>query len=47
MRRAWKVARIEERSGAYRVLVEQIEGKRSLVRPRCRRKLNMKMDLKK
>jgi hypothetical protein len=34
-----------EKRGAYRVLVGKPEGKRPLVRPRCRREDNIKMDL--
>jgi hypothetical protein len=46
MRCAEHVARLVERRGAYRVLVGKPEGKRSLGRPRCRWKDNIKMDLK-
>jgi len=34
-----------ERSGVYRGLVGKPEGKRPLVRPRCRSEDNIKMDL--
>jgi hypothetical protein len=34
-----------ERRGVYRVLVGKPEGKRPLVRPRCRRVGNIKIDL--
>jgi len=36
-----------ERRNAYRVLVGKPEGKRPLVRPRHRRRDNIKMDLQK
>ena len=39
------MARMGERRGVYRVLVEKPEGKRPLGRPRRRRKDNIKMDL--
>jgi hypothetical protein len=39
------LAGIEERRGAYRVLVEKPEGKRPLRRPRYRWEDNIKMDL--
>ena len=39
------VARMGERSGAYRVLVEKAEGKKRLGRPRGRWEDNIKMDL--
>jgi hypothetical protein len=35
-----------ESTGAYRVFVEQLEGKRPLGRPKNRWKNNIKMDLK-
>jgi hypothetical protein len=35
----------EERRGVYRVLVWKPEGKRPLVRPKCRREDNIKIDL--
>jgi hypothetical protein len=38
---------MEERSGAYKDLVEEPEGRRPLERPRCRWEDNIKMDLKK
>ena len=45
MRWAGHVARMEEGRGVYRVLVGKPEGKRPLGRPRCRWKVNIKMDL--
>ena len=45
MRRAWHVARMGERRGAYRVLVWKPEGKRPFGRPGCRWGDNIKMDL--
>jgi hypothetical protein len=36
MRWAGHVARMGEKRGVYRVLVERPEGKRPLVKPRCR-----------
>jgi hypothetical protein len=45
MRKAWHVARMEERRGAYRDLVGKPERKRPLVRPRCKCEDNIKMDL--
>jgi len=39
------VARMGERSGVYRVLVRELEGKRSLGRPSRRWQDNIKMDL--
>ena len=45
MRWAGHVARMRERSGAYRVLVGKPEGKRPLGRPRRRWEVNIKMDL--
>jgi len=45
MRWARHVARIGERRGVYRVLVEKPEGKRPLGRPRRRWEDNIKMDL--
>jgi hypothetical protein len=45
MRRAGHVARMGERSGAYRVLVGKSEGKRPLGRPRRICEDNIKMDL--
>jgi hypothetical protein len=41
----YTVARMGERRGVYRVLVEKFEGKRSLGRPRCRWENNIKKDL--
>ena len=45
MRLSWHVARMGERRGVYRVLVENAEGKRPLGRPRRRWEDNIKMDL--
>jgi hypothetical protein len=45
MRWAGDVARMGERRGVYRVLVEKTEGKRSLGRPRRRCEDNNNMDL--
>jgi hypothetical protein len=45
MRWAGHVARIEEKRNAYRLLVRKPEGKRPLVRPRCRWVDNIKMDI--
>jgi hypothetical protein len=45
MRWAAHVARMGERSGAYRILVGRPEGRRSLGRPRRRWENNIKMDL--
>jgi len=39
------VARMEEKLGAYRVLVRKPEGKRPLGTPRLRWEYNIKMDL--
>ena len=39
------MARMEERTGVYRVLVGKPEGKRPLGRPRCRWEDNIKTDL--
>jgi len=47
MRWAGHVARVGERRGVYRVLVENSEGKRLLGRPRPRWEDNIKMDLQK
>ena len=47
MRLAGHVARMGERRGVYRVLVEKSEGKRLLGRPRHRWEDNIKMDLQK
>ena len=44
-RLAGHVARMEEKRGAYRVLVGKPEGKRPLGRPRRRRVDNIRMDL--
>jgi hypothetical protein len=46
MRWAGQVARIGEKRGAYRILVERPEGMRPLGRPRRRWKDNIKMDLR-
>jgi len=35
-----------ENRNTYRILVGKPEGKRPLLRPRCRQKANIKMDLK-
>jgi hypothetical protein len=43
MRWAAHVARMGDSRGVYRVLVEKPEGKRPLVRPRCRWEDNIKM----
>jgi hypothetical protein len=40
------VAQMGEGRGVYRVLVGRLEGKRPRGRPRCRRKDNIKMDLR-
>ena len=45
MRRVGHVALMGERRGVYRVLVGKPEGKRPLLRPRCRWEDNIKMDL--
>ena len=45
MRWAWYVARMEERRGAYRVLVGRPEGKRRVRRPRVRCEDNIKVYL--
>jgi hypothetical protein len=45
MRWVGHVARMGERRGAYRILVERPEGRRPLGRPRRRREDNIKMDL--
>jgi hypothetical protein len=45
MRWAGDVARKGEKRNAYRILVGKPEGKRPLVRPRCRRVDNIKMGL--
>jgi len=47
VRWAGRVARMGERRGIYRVLVEKPEGKRPLGRTRHRREDNIKMDLHK
>jgi hypothetical protein len=39
------IARLGESRGAYRSLVEKPQGKRQLLRPRCRWEDNIKMDL--
>jgi hypothetical protein len=46
MRWAGHVARIGERGGVYRILIERPEGKRPLGRPRRRWEDNIKMDLR-
>jgi len=46
MRWAGHVARMGERRGVHRVLVEKPEGKRPLGRPRRRWEGNIKMDLR-
>jgi hypothetical protein len=45
MRRPGHVARMEEKRGAYRILVGRPEGRRPLGRSRCRWEDNIKMDL--
>jgi len=45
MRWAGCVAHMGDSRGAYRVLVGRPEGKRPLVRPRCRWEDNIKIDL--
>jgi len=45
MRWAGHLTYIGESRGTYRVLVGKLEGKRPLVRPRCRWEDNNKMDL--
>jgi len=45
MRWAGYVARMDERRGIYRVLVEKCEEKRPFERPRLRWEDNIKMDL--
>jgi hypothetical protein len=45
MRWSGHVARMEEKSNAYRLLVGKPEGKRPLGRPRCRWVDNISMDL--
>ena len=44
---AGHVARMEDRRGVYRFLVEKPEGKSPLGRPRCRWEDNIKIDLQK
>ena len=46
MRWAGHVARMGEERGVYRILVEKLEGNRSLGRPRRRWVDNIRMDLK-
>jgi hypothetical protein len=46
MRWAGQVARMGEKSNEYGILVGKPKGKRSLGRPRSRRKNNIKMDLR-
>jgi hypothetical protein len=38
--------RVDEMKNSYKILVGKPEGKRSLVRPRCRCENNIRMDLK-
>jgi len=45
MRWAGHVARVAKRRDVYRILVGKPEGKRSIGRPRRRRKENIKMNL--
>jgi len=45
MREMGHVANIRERGGVYRVLVGQLEGRRSLRRPRRRWEDNINLDL--
>ena len=45
MRLAGHVTRVVERRDAYRILVEKSEGKRSIGRPRRRRKDNININL--
>jgi hypothetical protein len=45
MRWVGHLARMEERSGMYRILVVKLEGERPLERPKCRWVYNIKMDL--
>jgi hypothetical protein len=45
MRCAGQVARMGKGTGAYRILFGRPEGRRPLVRPRCRWEDNIKMDL--
>ena len=46
LRWAGHVARMDESTNAYRVLVGKPEGKRPLGRPRCRWEDNIKMDFR-
>jgi len=46
MRWAGHVTHMGEGRSVYRVLVERPEGKRLLGRPRCKREVNIKMDLR-
>jgi hypothetical protein len=46
MRLAGHVARIREMENMYSILVGRSEGKRPLVRPRCRWEDNIRMDLR-
>ena len=45
MRWTGHIARMGEKRGVYRVLMGKPEGKRPLVRPRCRWEDNIGMDL--
>ena len=45
MRWAGHIAYMAEKSNAYTVLAGKPEGKRSLVRPRCRWEPNFKLDI--
>ena len=47
LRWAWHAARMEERRGAYRVLVGKPEGRRPIEKPWHRWKENIKMDIRK
>ena len=40
------MSHMAENRNTYRILVGKPEGKRPLLRPRCRQKANIKMDLK-
>jgi hypothetical protein len=45
VRRAGHVTQIREKKNTYRILMEKQEGKRPLLRPRCRWDDNIKTDL--